>query len=279
MSGFYWLASYPKSGNTWLRLVLNSYRLGGSTPDFSQKQDFAPIASSRRRFDELLGVASSDLLPDELMTLRPRMYERQATEARESLFNKVHDAWQLTPGGEPLFPATSTLGAIYIVRDPRDVALSLAGHLGLSVDRAIDILLDERTLLCDQKLGLKDQLPQRLGSWSQHVLSWIDLPAPWSPLLLRYEDMLAKPWESFASVIKYCGWPLNDERLEQALDATRFDRLQAAEASHGFSERPQRAARFFREGRAGGWRERLNEAQLRRIEEASEPLRARLAYC
>lgn len=278
MSGFYWLASYPKSGNTWLRLVLNSYRLGGLEPDFSRKQNFAPIASSRRRFDELLGIASSDLLPDELLTLRPRMYESQLIEAREPLFNKVHDAWQLTPAGEPLFPATSTLGAVYIVRDPRDVVLSLAGHIGVSADRAIDLLLDEAAILCDQKLGLKDQLPQRLGSWSRHVLSWIDLPAPWSPLLIRYEDMLATPKESFACVIKYCGWALDDKRLEQALDATRFERLQAAEASHGFSERPQRAARFFREGRAGGWRERLSEAQLRRIEDATEPVRARLAY-
>lgn len=279
MSGFYWLASYPKSGNTWLRLALDSYRQGGAMPDFSQKLNFAPVASSRRRFDELLAVASSDLLPGEVLTWRPRMYELQAAEAREPLFNKVHDAWRLTPDGEPLFPAAITLGVVYVVRDPRDVVLSLAGHASFSVDRAIDYLLDEATILCDQQSGLKDQLPQWLGSWSQHVLSWIDLPDPWRPLLIRYEDMLLAPQESLARVVEYCGWQLDAERLEQALAATRFDRLQAAEARHGFSERPRRATRFFREGRAGGWREQLSDTQLRRLEEATEPLRARLGYC
>lgn len=278
MSGFYWLASYPKSGNTWLRLALNSYRNGGATPDFSQRLDFAHAASSRRRFDDHLGVASSDLLPDEILMLRPRLYEELALAARNPLFNKVHDAWRLTPGHEPLFPVDATLGAIYVVRDPRDVVLSLAGHIGMDADRTIDFLLDENATLCHQRAWLLEQLPQFLGSWSHHVRSWIDLPTPWAPLLLRYEDMLTQPLQSLARVVEYVGWTLDAGRLEQAMTATRFDQLQAAEAQHGFSERPARAKRFFREGRAGSWREQLTDKQRRRVENATEAMRARLGY-
>lgn len=279
MSGFYWLASYPKSGNTWLRLALNSYCNGGAEPDFSRRLEFAHAASSRRRFDELLGVASSDLLPEEILALRPRMYEMQALAAREPIFNKVHDAWRLTPGGEPLFPADVTLGTIYVVRDPRDVALSLAGHIGMDLDRTIDFLLDGTATLCQQRGWLLEQLPQFLGAWSHHVQSWLELPAPWAPLLVRYEDMLARPVESLARIVEHCGWHVEPERLERTVAATRFERLQAAEASHGFTERPLRAARFFREGRAGGWRERLTDVQRRRVEEATAEMRARLGYC
>lgn len=278
MSGFYWLASYPKSGNTWLRLALNSYRNDGSEPDFSRQLDFAHAASSRRRFDECLGVASSDLLPEEILTLRPRMYEIQASAVREPLFNKVHDAWRLTPAGEPLFPAAVTLGTIYVVRDPRDVVLSLAGHIGVDLDRTIDFLLDGRATLCLQQGWLLEQLPQLLGSWGDHVRSWLDLPMPWKPLLVRYEDMLAQPVESLARIVEYCGWSVELERLERTVAATRFERLQAAEASHGFNERPVRAAKFFREGRAGGWREQLTDMQRQRVEEATAVMRERLGY-
>ncbi|RIA34838.1 sulfotransferase domain-containing protein [Ectopseudomonas oleovorans] len=278
MSGFYWLASYPKSGNTWLRLALNSYCNGGVETDFSRQLAFAPAASSRRRFDELLGVASSDLLPEEIQTLRPRMYQMQALAAREPIFNKVHDAWQLTPAGEPLFPADVTLGCIYVVRDPRDVALSLAGHVGMDLDRAIDFLLNETATLCLQSGWLLEQLPQFLGTWSHHVQSWMALPAPWAPLLVRYEDMLAQPVESLARIVEYCGWGVDQERLELTVAATRFERLQAAEATHGFSERPQRSARFFREGRSGAWRERLTDSQRYRLEDSTVAMRSQFGY-
>ncbi|MDH0142211.1 sulfotransferase domain-containing protein [Aquipseudomonas alcaligenes] len=278
MSGFYWLASYPKSGNTWLRLALNSYRNGGMEADFSRRLEFAPAASSRRRFDDLLGVASSDLLPEEILAFRPRMYQMQAQAAREPIFNKVHDAWQSTPTGEPLFPADVTLGSIYVVRDPRDVVLSLAGHVGMDLDRTIDFLLDGTATLCQQRGWLLEQLPQFLGSWSDHVKSWLDLPAPWEPLLVRYEDMLARPVESLARIVEHCGWDVELGRLERTVEVTRFDRLQAAEATHGFTERPLRATKFFREGRAGGWRERLTDVQRRRVEEATAGMRQRLGY-
>lgn len=108
--------------------------------------------------------------------------------------------------------------------------------------------------------------------------SWLDLPAPWEPLLVRYEDMLARPVESLARIVEHCGWDVELGRLERTVEVTRFDRLQAAEATHGFTERPLRATKFFREGRAGGWRERLTDVQRRRVEEATAGMRQRLGY-
>ncbi len=266
MTGFFWLASYPKSGNTWLRLALSSFQRHGAPVDFSQKTDFAPVASARNRFDYVLGLESSDLTDTEIACLRPRAYEAEAATARNPLFRKVHDAWLLTPAGEPLFPPAITLGSLYIVRDPRDVAASFAAHSGHSLDQAIARMADASNTLSQQTRRLDEQLPQRLGRWSEHVRSWQQSQGQRPPLLLRYEDMLADPFTSFRRVLDYIDWPAETETLAKAVAATRFERLQAAETQYGFDERPVTADRFFRRGVAGGWRTSLTEAQVTRIE-------------
>lgn len=276
MSGFFWLASYPKSGNTWLRLMLHSVQRGGEPPDFSEKSGFAPIASARASFDAALGVASSDLTEDEIATLRPRLYELQAAQATEALLRKVHDAWTLTPSGEPLFPPAVTLGAIYIVRDPRDMVASLANHNDAAIDRTVADLCDPARVIARTGRRLADQLPQCLLSWSGHVESWLDAPVP--PALLRYEDMLAEPLAALRRVVDRLGWQADDDVLARAVDATRFEALQDAEQQHGFHERPHKAERFFRRGQAGGWRDELTADQVARIEAEHGAMMRRLGY-
>ncbi|WP_269747040.1 sulfotransferase domain-containing protein [Elstera litoralis] len=176
MSGYHWLASYPKSGNTWLRLALSSLSRDGAPPDFAAKVGFAPIASNRSPFDLLLDVDSGDLTDDEAEALRPCFYELEARRHAEPQLRKVHDAWTLTSAGEPLFPPALTLGTLYIARDPRDVAVSLAAHLGMTVDEAIAAMAAPAATLARGGKRGKTQLAQRLLSWSAHVESWLDAP-------------------------------------------------------------------------------------------------------
>ena len=261
MSGFFWIASYPKSGNTWVRLALWCVKNGGAAIDLSAPLTFAPLATSRPFFDRILGVDSSDLSMAEAANLRPRAYELGAAEASDPLFRKVHDARSDTPAGDPLFPPDITLGVVHIVRDPRDVAISWARHLGWSIDRTIAFMSVPET-----PASKAEQLTQNLTGWSRHVESWLDAPGRQPPLLIRYEELLADPAVTLQRIVRYVGWPDDPNVLQKATEATRFETLRREETHHGFHEKPPAAPLFFRQGRAGAWREVLTAAQARRIE-------------
>ena len=278
MSGYHWLASYPKSGNTWLRLALSSLSRGGAPPDFAAKVGFAPIASNRSPFDLLLDVDSADLKDEEAEALRPCFYALEARRHAAPQLRKVHDAWTLTSTGEPLFPPALTLGTLYIARDPRDVAVSLAAHLGMTVDEAIAAMAAPTATLARGGKRGKTQLAQRLLTWSAHVESWLDAPGMPPPLLLRYEDMTVDAAGALLRVARYLGWAAEREAVERAVAATRFDALFAAEEQYGFHERPLKAERFFRRGIAGGWRDTLTSAQADQIERDHATVMARLGY-
>jgi len=278
MADILWLASYPKSGNTWTRAFLTAY-LG----DEDQAVDIndlegGPIASSRWIFDQAVGIEASCLLPEEVENLRPAVYRILARDHRRTLFVKTHDAWTLTPASEPLFPADVTRGAVYIVRNPLDVAVSAAHHFGVTLDAAVAMLGDETHVLSRPAQGIGDQLPQRLRSWSGHVRSWLDesgLPV----YLLRYEEMLADPVAAFGDLVRFAGLDYNPARVLAAVAACSFDSLQRQEDAAGFRERSAQAtAPFFRSGRAGGWRAALTPAQVDALLAAHAATMARCGY-
>lgn len=276
-AGIVWLASYPKSGNTWLRLALASLRAGGAPVDLTAQRPEAPIASSRRLFDTLLEVESSDLTADEIEELRPRVYEILNETSQKPLLCKVHDAWTLTRVGEPLFPLKTTRGTIYVVRDPRDVAISYAHHSGITVNSVIELMAEPNFEVVAGERNQSRHLSQRFLSWSAHVESWLDA-SNLKPLLVRYEDMLADSHAVLARISDYLGWKVADEALTLAVAATRFEVLQAAEDRQGFHEKPAADKRFFRRGVAGGWCDTLTQAQAKRIEQDHAAVMARLGY-
>src|SRR5579862_461871 len=104
MAGIWWLASYPKSGNTWLRAVIATL-VAARPPDINGLGAIGGNSSNRSAFDDALGLDSSDLSFEQVVNLRPRAYEIWAAEAVRPTYCKAHDAFHLTPAGEPLFPA------------------------------------------------------------------------------------------------------------------------------------------------------------------------------
>jgi fructose-specific component phosphotransferase system IIB-like protein len=282
MTGIVWLASYPKSGNTWLRVFLAHLVDDGSAPltinTISRDlYDGIGIASDRHAFDQFSGLDASDLLPDEIETLRPRVYEAAAAQATRQMFVKVHDANLPTVMGEPLISPAATRAAVYIVRNPLDVAVSLAFHSAVDYDIAIARMADPDFCFSDGAGGLPIQLRQRLSSWSGHAASWLDA-AGLACQVMRYEDMVARPFETFSRAVRFLDLPADDARIADALEAARFERLRAEEERVGFVERPSKAERFFREGRVGGWRRHLTEAQARRIVADHGAMMRRLDY-
>ena len=266
-----WLASYPKSGNTWLRAVLANYRREKDGPaDINHLG--SPIASRRHEFDEITGVESSDLTGEEIDALRPAVYRHLAAHSSDALPQKIHDAY--TPA---LIPTDATRSSIYIIRNPLDVAVSYANHLGISIDRTISWMGDEEYTLAAGRRNLPNQLRQRLLSWSGHALSWIDQSA--FPLhVVKYEDMSLRPYETFAAALDFAGLALDATRLERAIENSTFEKLQLQEEAHGFEERPSTAGVFFRQGRPGGWRDVLDAEQAERIVRDHAEVMRRFGY-
>jgi aryl sulfotransferase len=277
MQRLVWLASYPKSGNTWVRLFLAAYTHPEREEVDINDVDVSLHAGNRDLFDRVIGLEASDLTPAEIERFRPDVYRQLAMEAEEPLFIKVHDRWRRTPDGGSLFPPETTAATIYIARDPRAVAPSYANHYGISIDEAIAQMATPDSAIAKPLDSLRSQLPQPMGSWGQHVASWLDqteLPVH----LARYEDLHAEPEAQFAEILRRSGLPVAADRLAVALAQTRFERLQAQEAAAGFKERLSAAPRFFRQGRPDRWREELTTAQVARIETDHGPVMARLGY-
>ncbi|MEA5125691.1 sulfotransferase domain-containing protein [Xanthomonas floridensis] len=267
--GIVWLASYPKSGNTWVRCLIASLRNGGAAMHLDALAPALPNAASRAWLERHLAVDISDLTPAELHLLRGTAYRRCALQALSVL--KVHDSYDPT-----LFPAAATLGIVYIVRDPRDVAPSWADHAGIDLDAAIRQLGESATTLSDTLSRYRPQARQRFGSWSEHVASW--LHAPGRRLLVRYEDLLANPLQETARLARFLGLSTEPAHIAHAVAACRFEVLRDSEERHGFAERQHGQARFFRQGRAGAWRTTLSAPQAARVLAHHGPTMAWLGY-
>jgi hypothetical protein len=115
------------------------------------------------------------------------------------------------------------------------------------------------------------------GSWSEHVRSWTARPHR-SVIVVRYEDLLADPLRNFALIARHLMMSATPVQIGEAVARSSFERLRAQEEARGFKEKPDGMAWFFRSGRSGAWRERLNRRQVRRIVRDHGEQMARFGY-
>lgn len=275
MTGIVWLASYPRSGNTWMRLALWTLK-NGRPAELDEIGRFGHMAIRRSLFDHMLEADSGVLTPREIEALRPDLHRAMREHGPPPLV-KVHDAWRLTHDGRPVHAAEVTHAVVYLIRDPRDVAVSWASFRGRPLDWAVDYLADRNAVIGGEPSGIQTQTPQHIGSWSNNVTSWID-DSGLAPLVIRYEDLLTDTARHIRAISDHLGWPATDQIVDMAVEATRFERLAGMERQSGFSERPASTDRFFRVGRAEGWRDVLSAAQVARIERAHGAIMARFGY-
>lgn len=268
-----WLASYPKSGNTWLRAFLTSYlSADGGPPDINNL--IGPIASSRRIFDDFSGVEASDLTAREVLRHRAQVCRLLAAETPQRLFLKIHDASSY--GGYELIPKDVPSVVIYIVRNPLDLVVSLANHLEQPISDAVDQVC-KGLVLAAQGHKLKAQLEQVVLSWGAHVRSWLD-DTGLRVECVRYEDMIADPVGSFARILAAIDQVVEESRLARAIDHSAFGKLQTQERKYGFSERSAERTAFFRSGRIDQWRAVLTNDQVERIVSANHDEMKRFSY-
>lgn len=269
----WWLASYPKSGNTWLRAVLDAIASGGE-PSLSDLLPSGTVPNRRADFEDELGIFSSDLSPEHEWRLRPLATELRARRVPTKIYWKTHDALVPVSPGRLILPPAVTAGAIYLIRDPRDVVGSMAHHYGMTVDQAVDCLCDDDHW-SPRRQRTGGGMPSFLGNWSFHVESW--QAAPFPVHTIRYEDMHSDPQRTFGTVLRILGLTPAPGQIDAALDACRFETLRRREAESGFSEAIE-GRPFFRSGRLGEWRRELTPAQACKILSKHKPVMAAYGY-
>jgi hypothetical protein len=213
-------------------------------------------------FEQFLGKPLATATRAEVSAVRPRVHAAIAQRAPAVALVKTHNVLGSIAGIPIINPAVSA-GTVYMVRDPRDIALSLASHLGVTPDEAITVM----TTKGYRNNNTAETAFEIWGSWSEHVLSWTT-HAQEAVIAVRYEDLLADPIKHFTAIVAHLRQYPTPEQIAEAVELSTFDKLRAAEDMRDFRERSERAERFFRQGRAGEWREKLSEGQVQRIVEA-----------
>ena len=268
-----WLASYPKSGNTWTRVFLANYLVGGETPVPINQVHRVGIGDAIARTYQMVDKGRYD--PSERqrhLALREKVLKGIANNRADINLVKTHNE-NGKAFGVPLILSRYTRAAVYIVRDPRDVAISYARHYGLTPDKAAEALSrPDNSLSADAK-----NVAQYLGIWSRHVRNWVN--ARQFPVhTMRYEDMQADPHAAFTALLEFLTIPVEAEKVDRAVRFSSFDELRAQEDAKGFIERSDNSEKFFHSGTSGQWEGVLSDAALETLYRANRDVMEKFGY-
>jgi aryl sulfotransferase len=249
-----WLASFPKSGNTWARAWLDALQ-NSAPPDLNQLGRF----STHDRMDSSLDLSVGDLNTAQTLAMTRLSWSMAHPIDTPYVLRKIHHAWVNGPDGYPIPWQPEGARAIYIVRDPRAVAVSLAHHSGVSVEKAVD------SMAYDIRPDVWAQLRSGyvLSDWSTHVRSWTsqtDIPM----IVVAYESMISQPVVELTRIATFLGFDRSPSEIQAAIDECAFTTLSTREIFEGFVEAPENRA-FFRRGEIDSWRHELSPELAARI--------------
>ena len=265
-----WLASFPKSGNTWMRAFLSSYLY----LDLDKENFTFNLLKKIERFPNLNQLNNIGIKPKSFLDVAKSWIPTQNHINLNNKINllKTHQAF----GNFENFPFTdsnNTLGAIYLVRDPRDVLISYSKHMKQSIDKTLDLVLED-----DSKgnlfEGKNSVIGEMRGSWSQHYNSWKYSNLK-EKIIIKYEDLINNPFDTFSKVISHLNYlfrklsfPLetNAERIRKCIEISNFNNLQNLEKKLGFSDNIKSGATFFNKGTTNQWQGELNDKIIYKIE-------------
>ena len=288
---YWYIASYPKSGNTWCRIFLNELiRLSTNEKikkdnhfyldniDLNQSLSTGRIISNREWLDDQIGINSSDLTELEIENIRPNIHHQSCSNEETFRFYKIHDAFAIANKNHKRIISTKNCnGIVYIIRNPQDIAVSMESFFGWSKNKCINFLLDSNARISTSTEGRSSQVPQYLGTWEYHVNSWInqkEVPI----LVLRYEDLLKSPIEEFCKLAKFLKMKTNNKLIEKASNFSSFEKLQEQETKVKFIENSLSGNPFFRFGRKGEGLKRLSKHQIMKINSSFRETLIKFSY-
>ena len=273
--GISWLASYPKSGNTWVRVFLENVMSNQDVPA-SINGLSTRYGINRRTFDHLTGVDSAHLLVEEVNTLWVDVATKFSAASKHPTILKTHASYK-PKEQNPFLVNEAARCAIYLLRNPLDVCPSFAKHLGRNIDETIELMRDEGYLRCQSYRRWRVEMGECVSSWSMNAETWIanrDYPV----LIVRYEDLRGNPALWFKKIVEFLGVAVTEKALARAIDFSCLERLQEQEAREGFREKGSQSDRFFGTGIVGGWRNELSRAQAQQIVKNHGEVMERLGY-
>ena len=223
-----WLASYPKSGNTYVRSFLSAYYFSkDGVFDFNQITNIKQFPDSEfinNKVDSVL-EASKQWMPS----------QRKIIANKKIKFLKTHSCLGNYKGNTFTSNETS-LGAIYIIRDPRNVFTSLKNHFSYDNEKALQMILDKKNVLMSK--GYESF--SYIGSWASNYLSWLNYKN-FRRLFIKYEDLLENKYETFRDIIVFSNTLMNrsegvdKSKLQKAIETTNFDVLKNKEVKETFN--------------------------------------------
>ena len=268
-----WLASYPKSGNTWLRIFLANYLTNPDEPLPINKAQLYALSDADAEYYKTVSGGMIDVYDNpQALKYRERVLQLFMSSGADVNLVKTHNR-RAVGLGVPLIPPKYTRSAIYVMRNPLDVVLSYGRHFGQTQDEATESL-------CRSDNGVNPDeahVAQFLGSWQDHVESWTSF-APYPTLVLKYEDMLSDPEEAFGKVIRHFGMDPEPERLRKAIRHASFKELKKQETETGFAERSPRSTAFFAKGESGQWHNDLAPELVQKIRQTNKRAMKRFGY-
>ena len=253
-----WIASYPKSGNTFLRSFLSTYYYSKNG-----KFDFNLLLN----INQFPSLKYSNLKSFTFVDAAKNWIPNQKTffNKEKLFFLKTHNSLEQYFGNK-FTTSSETIGAIHIVRDPRNVISSMCNHYSMNYDEIYQKMVDNNTSLSFKTNEGDLSNFSFLGSWSNHYWSWKN-NFEFKTLTIRYEDLENNSYDEFYKILTFIeevsgkNNPINIKNLKKSLESTNFSNLKKQEKLHGFKEslsyKTNNKTNFFNLGFKNDWRKNL----------------------
>tara|TARA_Y100000389_G_scaffold172533_1_gene181008 strand:- start:1045 stop:1890 length:846 start_codon:yes stop_codon:yes gene_type:complete len=266
-----WLASYPKSGNTWIRSIISAllysndgdfnFKLLKNIDQFPEKKYFKDSVKDFSDFNE---IKKYWILEQDKINLDN---EIKLFKTHQGNYNVENDSFT---------NKENTLAIIYIVRDPRSLVKSISNHYTLSISKALEFLLTPRIIGNGKKWNEDPRgLLNLLGKWNDHYHSWTKYKE--NLLIIKYEDLVKNPESELLKLVKflkkYLKFETNDYKNKKILETTTFENLKKMEKRGEFFENAKNKftkdkVDFFHLGPENKWQDVLDKKIVNEIEKA-----------
>ena len=279
----FWIASYPKSGNTWLRSLLCAYYYS-SDGNFNQK-----LLKNISQFPQKHHFANFDYNP-KIVTDTSRFWIKAQNEInRDSKlkFFKTHNILGAINNNN-FTNKENSIGGIYLVRDPRNIITSLQNHFELNKDEALKFMLSEKKYLYDYNQANDFSDFQFISSWEKNYNSWAKQDI--FPIkVIKYEELMNNTFETFKEIILFIEKITKikkifiESKAKNSIQSTSFNKMKKIEQSKGFDEsvlskNQSKKIPFFHLGPKNDWKKIFNEDFIKNATLKFKPLLEELNY-